>query len=104
MRVHEHSHPLRGTPVVLGEHARDSLGATVLPGATFFVRDWYDVIRRTSWRNEVEETLALEYAFRRAFEGLPDDEDAVIGEISGVSIVVHASEINGIAQPALVGV
>jgi hypothetical protein len=104
MRFHDHNFPERGKAVILGDGAKDSLHNVVVPGATFWPRDWWDVIRNTSWRNETTDSLALAYALRRSFEGLPDDEEVLLGEILGVSVAVHYSELSIAGTPALVGV
>lgn len=93
MTIHTSSHPLAGRPVTLIEN--NSLGIPTTE--IYMIEDWWDSITGNSWQISTGNPAALEYSLRIATTSIPLDDEVVYGKLKGLGILVHVSEIAGIA-------
>ena len=94
LRTSREPHPLQGKTVELNETASDPLRHAVIPGAHFWIRDWYvnmdpDAIEPLV----VPRNWAEKWFLRRAEEVGLDHSDLVYGKIGGLGHLVHVSEL-----------
>lgn len=87
--VHNEESPLSGETVRLIHHDRLRGGSVA-----YLVGDWWDRIQGTRW-SESTDHLALDYAGRRQFYNLPDDDNVLYGRLAdGSEKLIHVSEID----------
>lgn len=88
--AHDAESPLAGTTVELIH--RDTFRGGLV---SFLVDDWFDRVRGSSWKDG-RDTLTFDYAGRRQFHNLPDDDDVLLGKLEdGSEKLIHVSEIEG---------
>lgn len=63
-------------------------------GREFEAEDWGENVLGRSWMMATGNPTAIIYAIRRAYAGLPMDDNVVYGHIDGMGILLHVSELD----------
>jgi hypothetical protein len=82
-----------GKTFKLNQKAQDSIQGEVVPGAVYRVEgDWKELTGK-SWRDSRGNPAAMQYQFRNAIGGLPQDDRVLYGKIGSLGHLVHVLEL-----------
>ena len=88
--MHTESHPLTGKVVCLNLKAK---APDIETGDKYEVKDWWDYLTGGSWMDAQGNAVALKYAVRSGFGGLPTDDEVVYGYVGSLGHLIHQSEL-----------
>lgn len=84
-KMHTDSHPLKNQTVVIADGR--------FKGHPFVVEEWWDKLTGGSWMFADGNPAALDYALRRAVDGLPLDDEVVYGKLGAFGKLIHVSQL-----------
>jgi hypothetical protein len=74
-------------------------------GGIVSIEDWWDRVTGRSWQHSATTNPGcIIYGLRTVDNNLPIDDEVVYGKLNGMGVLVHVSEIVGIAQTPTTGV
>jgi hypothetical protein len=93
---HPEAHPLTGKLVTIRPIKADNTildwATKVLDGTEFVIEDWYDRLNDRPWQESTDPT-SIYYITRMVWNGLPRDNEVVVGLVGRDRFLVHAAEL-----------
>lgn len=82
--IHKESHPCAGVKVKVQIEGKLH---------EYRLEDWWDRVTGESWMESKDNPIAIQYAIRSSFCGLPLDNEVVYGKIGLFGHLIHVNEL-----------